>query len=77
MPTTNTQTKNPTTTMVTATELARILKIHRQTVIRMAVAGVIPGLKIGVEGRDWRFDLHAVEEALAVRPLQPSYGAAR
>lgn len=62
---TTAQTTSTPPTMVTATELARILRVHRQTVIRMACAGVIPGLKIGVEGRDWRFNAQEVEAALA------------
>lgn len=61
------QEETTTTGRLTTKELAIHLGVHRQTVLRMAEAGLIPGLRIGVEGRAWRFDLAKVEEALAHR----------
>lgn len=44
---------------MTLAEVARFLKVHRNTVYRMARKGVIPAFKLGT---DWRFDRSAVEQ---------------
>jgi len=47
---------------VDAKEMARILGVSRETIVRYAKAGDIPSLRVG---RLWRFDADAVLKALA------------
>lgn len=49
---------------ITVQELADRLGCCQQTVRRMAKAGTIPAIKVGIV---YRFDLAAVEAALAVK----------
>jgi excisionase family DNA binding protein len=47
--------------LLTSHELARVLKVSRQTVMRHYHAGIIPGTRVG---RFLRFDYDAVMAAL-------------
>ena len=54
--------------MLTSTELSKILKCRRSTLVLMAEAGSIPAIDVSVSCRpSYRFNLAKVEEALAVR----------
>lgn len=52
--------------LVTTVELALLMRCHKQTVLRLWRARVIPGYRIGT--RDLRFRPSAVLEALGRRP---------
>jgi excisionase family DNA binding protein len=45
-------------TIITVSELADYLRIHRSTIYRLLKKGQLPGFKIG---SDWRFNLEEVE----------------
>jgi excisionase family DNA binding protein len=45
--------------MLTVSELATYLRVHRSTVYRLLKSGELPGFKVG---SDWRFSLAAVDE---------------
>ena len=47
--------------LITVQEAAEILRLHPRTVMNMAKRGDLPGSKIG---KQWRFDLEAVESWL-------------
>lgn len=55
---------------ISTRELAHRLGVHMQTVRRMALAGIIPAIRIGLCARDWRFSVKAVEAALDRRRAQ-------
>jgi excisionase family DNA binding protein len=48
---------------LTASDVTRLLRIDKSTVYRMAEDGRLPGVKIG---RQWRFPVAAVQEALGI-----------
>ena len=47
--------------VMTSNEVAKYLKVHRDTVIRYAKEGTIPAAKIG---RHWRFDKDVIDSWL-------------
>lgn len=46
-----------------ADEVAKILRIHRRTVIRLATQGEIPGFKVGEKWRFMKEDLESYIQA--------------
>lgn len=46
------------TKVMTVTELAVYLRVHRTTLYRLLRRGELPGFRVG---SDWRFDLDAIE----------------
>lgn len=58
--------------LLTATEAAELLRVHRQTIARWAMDGTLPGVKVG---RDWRFRRADIERLLTpVIPDQEEAG---
>ncbi len=57
--------------LITPSEVAAILRIHVQTVYRLADEGVIPGSRIG---RSWRFSKKDVLELVSIREGKGSRG---
>ncbi len=60
------ETKPTTPTWLTPVEMARRVKLHPKTLLRLAQAKVIPCLRAG---RAIRFDAEAVEQALIERAV--------
>lgn len=54
------------TNLLTTVEVAELLRVHRQTIIRWAQDGTIPAIRVG---RDWRFRRSDVEQLLT--PVTP------
>ncbi len=54
--------------VLTAQEVALLLKLHPRTVMKMATSGEIPAAKVG---RQWRFERNLIEDWLAVQ-MAPS-----
>ena len=61
--------KEPTMTILTADELAEILRLKPSTLRKMVREGKIPAIKLG---RIYRFDLDKVMEALSTTPNKKS-----
>jgi len=55
--------------LITVQEAAELLRVHPRTVMNMAKRGELPGSKIG---KQWRFDLEAVEAWIANSFRQPT-----
>ena len=47
----------------TAADVARLLRLDKDTVYRLAREGELPAIRVG---RQWRFDLGAIRERLRV-----------
>ena len=45
------------TTIVTAKEVGQYLKLTESTIYKLALAGEIPGFKVG---KSWRFDMEEI-----------------
>jgi excisionase family DNA binding protein len=50
----------------TLEEAAKYLKVHQQTIYKMARAGKLPGMKIG---RSWRFHKDILDAMLKGEPV--------
>jgi excisionase family DNA binding protein len=59
--------------VLTTTEVAGVLRLQRQTVTRMLVAGRLAGIKAG---KDWRIARVEVERFMGLPHEQPSTGTA-
>lgn len=58
--------------ILTTKELADYLKLNEKTIIKMAQAGNIPGVKIG---NQWRFHLSSINDYLLTRSVKSASGA--
>ena len=61
-------------TILTVTELANYLQVHRTTIYRLLMRGELPGFKIG---GDWRFNIETIDEwrlGKTIVPTRPSRG---
>ena len=58
--------------VLTGGEVAKLLRVSRDTVYRLAASGALPGRKIG---RIWRFSRDAIEQYLQDRPAGISSGS--
>jgi excisionase family DNA binding protein len=54
-------------TIMTVNELAKYLRLHEQTVYRMAKEGVLPSYKVG---NRWRFDKPSIDAWLKTQKRQ-------
>ena len=59
---------------LTIEEVAKVLKVSRETVYRLAAAGQLPGRKVG---RIWRFSATAIERYLDACSAEPHSGPVR
>ena len=50
---------HPQAKVITVSELAKYLRVHRSTIYRLLKKGQLPGFKIG---SDWRFSLEAIDK---------------
>lgn len=55
-------------TIMTVNELAKYLRLHEQTVYRMAKEGTLPSYKVG---NRWRFDKPSIDTWLKAQKRQP------
>lgn len=55
-------------TIMTVNELAKYLRLHEQTVYRMAKEGALPSYKVG---NRWRFDKPSIDAWLRSQKRQP------
>ena len=58
--------------ILTTKELADYLKLNEKTIIKMAQAGNIPGVKIG---NQWRFHLSSINDYLMTGSVKSAGGA--
>lgn len=58
--------------VLTGGEVAKLLRVSRDTVYRLAASGELPGRKIG---RIWRFSRDAIEQYLQNRQAGVSLGS--
>ncbi len=59
----------PLSSLFTAAELAKIIKLNEQTIYRFVRRGIIPAIRVG--RKTLRFDLNDVRTALRQKPTPP------
>ncbi len=59
--------------ILTAKEVAKLMRVSRDTVYAIAARGELPGRKVG---RIWRFPRDAIEAFIRERPTAPTSGSA-